>query len=88
MAKRKVTVTIDAQLLDRLRQLSDAPLSQEVNAALGLRVADLEHHRGLGLFLDEHEAKYGLPSDEAMAWAQQAFDEADGIVPRSGTDAA
>lgn len=82
MAKRKITVTVDEELVDRARTLSDEPLSRLVNAALAEHVRLLAHHDALREWVEEIERQQGPPSPGALADAEAAFEEAAGLRPR------
>jgi post-segregation antitoxin (ccd killing protein) len=79
MAKRKVTVTVDGELLDALRDQGAENVSAAVNEAL------LEHAERVGRLaalrseLDRWDAEFGPVSAKAAREARQAFDELDGI---------
>lgn len=62
--KRKVSVSLDADLVEELEANSDA-LSTQVNEAIRADVERRRRHRRLGEFLDELEARNG-PIDEDM----------------------
>jgi hypothetical protein len=76
MAKRKITVTVDEELLDIL-QNEGGNLSALVNAALTEHADRLGRLASLRELLDEWEAVAGSPSAEAQAEAAAAFDEAE-----------
>jgi antitoxin CcdA len=67
-AKRKVSVTIDADLVAAIEADEETTLSAEVNAALRARVTKRLRQKALGDFLDRLDAERGpldTPEDEA-----------------------
>ena len=67
-AKRKVSVTIDADLVAAIEDDDTTTLSAEVNAALRARVTKRLRQKALGEFLDRLDAERGpldTPEDEA-----------------------
>jgi metal-responsive CopG/Arc/MetJ family transcriptional regulator len=79
MAKRKVTVTLDEDLLDALDRMGSDNVSAVVNEALRSRVEAMAHHEALGELLASWQAAYKAPSQKARAAAKAAFDELDGL---------
>lgn len=83
MAKRKITVTVDEELVEVLRQLDAGSISSVVNNALTEHVEKLGRLKALGMMLDEWDREFGPVDDPALeADARAAFDEAAGIIPR------
>ncbi|MFT3851210.1 MAG: type II toxin-antitoxin system CcdA family antitoxin [Ilumatobacteraceae bacterium] len=80
MAKQKITVTVDAELVAAIRD-DDAPsLSAVVNAALAEEVARRARLRALRQLVADLQARYGaVPADDA-AWAAGLFDAVDGVT--------
>jgi uncharacterized protein (DUF4415 family) len=67
-AKRKVSVTIDADLVAAIEADDSTTLSAEVNAALRAAVEKRMRNKALGEFLDRLDAERGplnTPEDEA-----------------------
>lgn len=80
MAKRKITVTVDEELVDRAHQLGAASsLSAVVNDALATHVERLDRLAGLRDVLESWERRYGPVGPEERADAAAAFDELDGL---------
>lgn len=79
MAKLKITVTVDKELVDLAHELGEENLSGVVNSALAEHLDRLGRLATLGKLLDQWEAEAGPVSPELMADAAAAFDEADGI---------
>lgn len=83
MAKRKITVTVDEEHVDRMKRLHGESVSSIVNRAL---VAYFEHRArndALGQMLAGWDREFGPVNDPALeADARAAFDEAEGIIPR------
>jgi post-segregation antitoxin (ccd killing protein) len=78
MAKRKITVTVDEELVDRAHELGAEKLSSVVNTALAEHVERLGRLATLRHLLDRWEAQAGPVPPEVRADAAAAFDEADG----------
>ena len=79
MAKRKITVTVDEELVDIIERLSADSLSATVNAALVARVEALARRQALRDLLDTWTAASGVPSQRARRAAALTFDELDGV---------
>jgi post-segregation antitoxin (ccd killing protein) len=85
MAKRKVTVTIDAELLDVLRDQGAENVSAAINDALAEHAERVGRLAALRSQLDRWDAEFGPVSAKAAREARQAFDELDGLsVPGRG----
>lgn len=66
--KRKISVTIDAQLLDELEE-AGVNVSAQINEALSLELERRRRRAALGAMLDQMAAERGpldSPEDEAM----------------------
>lgn len=77
MAKQKITVTVDADLVSAIRSEHGESLSAVVNAALVEEVDRRARRAALGRLLAEWDAAVGPVSTEAAAMASAAFDELD-----------
>jgi len=75
MAKRKITVTVDEELVDRVHQLGDERLSAVVNRALVEHIEHLGRLASLRALLDRWEADLGPVGPEAAKEAAAAFDQ-------------
>lgn len=75
MAKRKITVTVDQELVDFVQGAGGDSLSAVVNAALAHEVERRSRHAALGELLAHWEEIAGPVPDEAMAKARAVFDE-------------
>lgn len=75
MAKRKITVTVDEELVELIHELGEERLSTVVNAALADHVERLGRLASLRSLLDRWEEEAGPVSAEAQAEAVAAFDE-------------
>lgn len=86
MAKRKITVTVDEQLVEAVKLDRDATLSAVVNSALAAEVDRRAQLAALTELLREWESEAGPVPAEARATAAAAFDELDasGSHPDSG----
>lgn len=80
MAKRKVTVTVDDNLIEQAQLLGDTNLSAVVNVALRLHVERLARRAALGQLLDTWDRRLGAVPEADAAAAQAAFDELDGAL--------
>jgi predicted transcriptional regulator len=81
MAKRKITVTIDEDLVERAHQLGeDTSLSAVMNEALAAHVERLSRLAALQDLLDSWERRFGPVGEHARAEAGAAFDELDGLA--------
>lgn len=78
MAKRKITVTIDEDLLDALSELGAENVSSTMNIALRREVESIARNQALGELLDTWREQYGDLTDEERAEAKASFDELDG----------
>ncbi len=86
MAKRKVTVTVDEELVETLQHLGDASLSSVVNAALAAEVDRRSRAAALGRLLADWDAAFGPVSAAATATARAAFDDLDGLSESAEAD--
>jgi post-segregation antitoxin (ccd killing protein) len=80
MAKRKITVTIDEEVVEQAQALGIGPsLSAVVNDALTAHVERLARLAALGELLDSWDERLGPVPDAATDTARHAFDELDGV---------
>lgn len=77
MAKRKITVTVDEELVDLAHEFLEEKLSAFVNTALAEHVERLGRLATLRQLLDRWEAQAGPVPSYVRADAVAAFDEAD-----------
>lgn len=80
MAKRKITVTVDEEVVEQARLLGESHLSAIVNEALASHVERLARRAALRRLLDTWDAELGPIPDAEAAAARSAFDELDGIA--------
>jgi len=78
MAKRKITVTVDAGLIEEAQVLGIENLSAVVNEALAAHVDRLARRAALRHLLDDWDRELGPVSEAARADAREAFDQVDG----------
>jgi hypothetical protein len=79
MAKRKITVTVDEELVEHAHRLdAHASLSSVVNDALSAYVERQGRLVALGDLLLSWETSYGPIPDDHAKDAKEAFDELDG----------
>ena len=76
MAKRKITVTVDDDLVDAVQTLGAESLSAAVNAALAAEVERRARAAALRRLLAGWDVAYGPVPDDTMAQAAAAFDDA------------
>jgi len=76
MAKRKITVTVDEELVDLAHALGEEKLSAVVNTALAEHVERLGRLATLRDLLDQWDAQAGPVPPEVREDAIAAFDEA------------
>ena len=77
MVKRKITVTVDEQLVEAVQTLGAESLSAVVNAALASEIDRRSRAAALEHMLADWDGRFGLaPSDVASA-AAEAFDDLD-----------
>jgi hypothetical protein len=80
MAKRKITVTVDEELVETVQAAGGESLSAVVNAALAQEVERRARRAALGRLLAEWEAAAGPVSEAAAGDARAAFDELDAVA--------
>jgi Post-segregation antitoxin CcdA len=80
MAKRKITVTIDEDLLDSIPELGTENVSSLLNKALRTELEARARHQALGLLLEELRIAHGEPTEEALRAAEDAFAELEGEI--------
>jgi hypothetical protein len=81
MAKEKVTLTLDVDLLRELRLAIGArSLSATVDRALRAYLARVRHFRAVDEWLAEMEREDGPISPETKAWAAKVFDDWEKLV--------
>ena len=83
MAKRKITVTVDEELVERAKRLGGQNVSAVVNQALGEHVERLERHEAMTRMIDDWDRELGPTSPASQARAKAAFDELDGMDLRA-----
>ena len=86
MAKRKITVTVDEELVETAHALGADSLSSVVNRALEREVDRRARHAALGRLLAEWDAAHGPVKDDTAAWAATQFDRLDGVKDDAGED--
>lgn len=80
MAKRKITVTVDAATLDQAQALGVQNLSAVVDEALEIHIERLARQAALRDLLDVWDRAVGPVSEAEQAAARAAFDELDGLT--------
>ena len=84
MAKRKITVTVDEELVEQAHLLGVDSLSAVVNQALADHIERLARRAALRRLLDGWERECGPVSEAAATQAQAVFDELDGVADGRG----
>jgi predicted transcriptional regulator len=84
MAKRKITVTVDDELVEAVQTLGKASLSSVVNDALISEIERRARAAALGRMLADWDAALGPVAFGAIAAAAAAFDDLDAVT-ESGT---
>ena len=84
MAKRKITVTVDEELVETAHALGAESLSSVVNRALEREVDRRARHSALGRLLAEWDAAHGPVDGDTAAWAAAQFDGVDGVADDLG----
>jgi post-segregation antitoxin (ccd killing protein) len=84
MVKRKITVTVDEEVVEQARLLGETHLSSIVNEALALHVEQLARRMALRKLLDSWDAELGPVSEVDAAAASAAFDELDAFATGRG----
>ena len=78
MAKEKVTLTLDAESLRRLRTtVGSRSLSAAVDTAVAAYLAHLEHLAAVDAWLAEMEREHGPVPAETLEWAAQLVERWD-----------
>lgn len=80
MAKRKITVTVEASTLDQAQALGVQNLSAVVDEALEIHVERLARQAALRELLDRWDRELGAVPEAESAAACAAFDELDGLA--------
>ena len=80
MAKRKVTVTVDEDLVEAVRLLGTESFSSVVNAALSSEVERRGRAAALGRMLERWDAEFGPVDGAATASAAAAFEDLDAVA--------
>lgn len=80
MAKRKITVTVDEELVETAHALGADSLSSVVNSALEREVDRRARHAALGRLLAEWDEAHGPVDEDTVAWAAAQFDRVDGAA--------
>jgi hypothetical protein len=77
MAKRKITVTVDEDLVEAVQDLGAESLSSVINAALASEVDRRARASALERLLAEWDAEFGPVPAAVAASAAAAFDDLD-----------
>ena len=86
MAKRKITVTVDEELVEAVRASGSASLSGVVNKALAREVDRVARAAALGRLLADWDRELGPVGESAVAAATAAFDDLDAVGCRRFQD--
>lgn len=83
MPKRRITITIDEDILEALEGFDGANVSAVASELLRTGIATKAHHRAMNDWLDELEAAFGPPSEAELAAADRLLDAAEGLGVRA-----
>jgi Arc/MetJ-type ribon-helix-helix transcriptional regulator len=75
MSKRRVTLTLDEDLVEAFQQREGRSLSAVVNAALREAIESENHRKAALKWLDELNARYGKATPEEQAENEAWLDE-------------
>jgi hypothetical protein len=75
MSKRRVTLTLDDDLIQALQQLHAPSLSAAANASLRQAIESDNHRKAAGRWLDELDARYDTATPEEQAENEAFLDE-------------
>lgn len=75
MNKRRITLNLDADIVEALEGAGGKSLSDTANRALREAVEALAHRRAVLAWLDELNAEFGQPSEADYAAADALLDE-------------
>lgn len=80
MGKRKITVTVDAELLDQIAMMGAGSVSSVVNEALVVEVERRARMTNLHRLLDRWDQQLGPVSAAVAGEAKEAFDDLDAVA--------
>lgn len=80
MTKRRITISLDDDILTALEELDGPNLSAVASELLQAGVATRAHQRAMTDWLDGLDAELGAPSAEHVAAADAVLDEASGLL--------
>jgi uncharacterized protein (DUF4415 family) len=75
MSKRRVTLTLDEDLIEALQQQHARSLSAAANASLRQAIESANHRKAAAKWLAELDAKYGKATREEQAENEAFLDE-------------
>ena len=84
MKKRRITLSLDEDVVEALEGVGARSVSAAANDALRAAVAIDAHRRALLAWLDELDERHGAPTPEHLAAADAVLDEASGAGPAAG----
>lgn len=85
MAKRKMTVTVDSELVDEARRLGVETMSGVVNDALAAHIEHVARRDALRDQLRAWDQAFGPLAEEDLVDARATFDDADGVAVRAAS---
>jgi hypothetical protein len=85
MAKRKITVTVDQELVDSVQTIGTESLSAVINTALAQEVDRRARAAALSRLLAEWDSKFGAVAAGDAAAAVTAFDDVDAVATEDET---
>lgn len=74
MNKRRVTLNLDADVVEALKAVGGDSMSAAANEALREALESAAHRAALSRWLDELNAKYGAPTQEQLDEADEFLD--------------
>ncbi len=74
MSKRRITLSLDTEIVEALEAAGGSSLSATANEALAEALESVAHRAALQRWLDELDAKYGAPDAETLAAADAFLD--------------
>lgn len=85
MSKRRVTLNLDADVVEALEALGARSLSAAANDALRQAVSAQAHRAALLRWLDELDEAYGAPTEAQLAAADALLDDAGDRAGEAGS---
>lgn len=84
MQKRRVTLSLDEDIVEALEGIEARSLSAAANSALRQSISGEAHRQALLRWLDELDAAHGRPTEADLARADEIIDEMTGSHGAAG----